>query len=336
MASKPNNIVTVIADSQFVLPVYILILSLKAQQPAQRIHVLGISLSKEEKKLFTQFENVFVFDSSIPFSRRPGAMRIIADILKGEALMTAKDCEEEWVALLDGDCIAVGDITPYLEPGEPALYARTRPHEEDDRIFRYYRRPGDSLHGVPDHFIQRWQQDVGQRTKPARTGTVLSGNLVLHRDFLDFSKVWKTFMLKVLRYDDPAETDVAYYMPAEFALSAWMMFAEHRPPLREVLLNSNPNAFLAHLGPAPKYWKQWTLRNLRHFDSVVQLIQWAGKQGYAIPELPYTLKKRNKPIILVIATAYDTANTLKRMIKRTYRRLAGNNPERQARRYNQQ
>jgi len=336
MQNKPQSVVTVITDSQFLIPVYILILSLKFFQPAQRIHVLCISLSDEEKKFFTQFENVFVFDSSIPRSETPGAMRIIADILKGEALLTAKDCAEPWVALLDGDCIATGDITQYLQPEEPALYARSRSMEEDDRIFKYYHRPGDPKSGIPGYFMKRWKEDVRQRDTPAYSTTVLSGNLILHRDYLKFAESWKTFMEKVLFHDDPRKTDVAYYMPAEFALSAWLMFSENSPPLRKVQLNSNPAAYLAHLGPAPRYWRLWTLRNLKYFDPVIRLLRWAAEQGYAIPVLPYALKKRNKTAIIVTAVAYRIVSTVRRNIKWLHKQITGNTPERQARRYRQQ
>lgn len=335
MHNKPKAIVTIIADSGFVIPVYILILSLKFYEPNQRIHVLGISLSDKEKSLFTQFENVFVFDSSIPRSNKPGAMRIIADILKGEALLTAKNCEEPWIALLDGDCIATGPLEPYLAPAEPALYARSRTAEEDARIFQYYRLPGESKNAIPDRFLNRWQEDVGQNETPARATTVLSGNLILHRDYLDFARVWQDFMQKVLIYDDPSKTDIAYYMPAEFALSAWLLFAKNPPPLREVLLNSNPTAYLAHLGPAPRYWQFWTLKKLSYFDSVIRLLDWAKKQGKQIPVLPFALKKRSKPLVEVTAYVYEAFFWIKRKTKYLRKKFVGNSPNRQAQRYRQ-
>ncbi|NOU36487.1 MAG: hypothetical protein HOO88_06930 [Kiritimatiellaceae bacterium] len=336
MQSKPKTIVTVIADSNFVIPVYILVLSLKFFEPAQRIHILGISLSAAEKAFFTQFENVFVFDSSIPRSDKPGAMRIIADILKGEALMTAKDCEEPWIALLDGDCIATGNLEPCLAPSEPALYARSRTLEEDDRIFQYYRIPGEPDHGIPRRFLNRWRQDVGPHSEPSRTTTVLSGNLVLHRNYLDFARIWQTFMEKVLVHTDPSKTDVAYYMPAEFALSAWLMFAENPPPVREVLLNSNPDARLVHLGPAPKYWRFWTLKKFEFFNPVIRLLDWAKDQGYERPLLPAALKKRNKALIIAGAFTYEAFIMVRRKIKKFCKRAVGNSPDRQAQRYARQ
>jgi hypothetical protein len=319
MHDHPKAVVTIIADSRFVLPVYVLVLSLKFFQPEQRIHILGISLSETEKAFFTQFEKVFVFDSSIPRSDKPGAMRIIADILKGEALLTAKDCDEPWIALLDGDCIATGDLSPYLQPTEPAFYARSRSKAEDTGIFRDYRRPDDPNDGIPEHFLNRWRKDVGQRETPAYRTTILSGNLVLHRRYLDFANTWGTFMKRVLVPDAPEKTDTAYYMPAEFALSAWMMFAYNPPPLRNVLLNSNPQAYLAHLGPSPKYWRLWTRKNLRHFDSVMQLLDWAHERKYAIPLLPYTLKKRNKKVIVFLAFTYEIIKTTGRKLKQIFR-----------------
>jgi len=315
MQIKPQALVTVIADRGFVLPVYILILSLKQIQPEQRIHVLGISLSAEEKKWFTQFSNVFVFDASLPRSGTPGAMRVIADLLKAEALLTAKGCDEPWIALLDGDCIATGDISPYLAPSEPALYVRSRPAQEDHKIFRYRRKAEEPGYGIPPSFLNRWQADVGQKTLPARSSTVCSGNLVVHRSFLDRIEEWGAFMRKVLPSAEPFALDQAYYMPAEFALSAWLMFAETVPPVREVLLNSNPDAFLAHLGPAPVYWRLWTRRNLRYFDRIMQLLDQAENDGFAIPVLPYTLKKRNKPFIQAAACGYEALCRIRWAVK---------------------
>jgi hypothetical protein len=336
MQNKPKAVVTVIADSNFVIPVYVLVLSLKRHEPAQRIHILGISLTDTDKAFFTQFENVFVFDSSIPYSNKPGAMRIIADILKGEALLTAQACDEPWVALLDGDCIATGNLAPYLAPNEPALYARARTVEEDDRIFHYYRLPDDPVSGIPKKFLDRWQRDVGQNTEPARNTTVLSGNLVLHRSLLHFAKDWTGFMKTVLVYDEPSKTDTAYYMPAEFALSALLMFSRNPPPVRNVLLNSNPDARLVHLGPAPKYWRFWTVKKLEFFDPVLSLLDWAKTQGYAIPLLPPALKKRNKAYIMAVAFVYELLLIMRRTMKQLYKRIAGNSPDRQARRYGRQ
>jgi hypothetical protein len=330
MNNEPKAIVTVIADSGFVIPVFILVLSLKFYEPDQRIHILGISLSENEKALFTQFKNVFIFESSIPRSDKPGAMRIIADILKGEALLTAKDCKEPWIALLDGDCIATGPLSPYLAPAEPALYARPRTAEEDNQIFRYYRSPDDTKNGIPGSFLNRWREDVGQNKTPARATTVLSGNLILHRDHLDFAHVWQDFMQKVLIYSDPSKTDIAYYMPAEFALSAWLMFADNPPPVRDVLLNSNPKAYLAHLGPAPRYWKLWTLKKLKYFDAVIRLLDWAEKQGIAIPLLPYALKKRNRIAIVAVAYVYEIFIWMRKKTKHVYKKVAGNPQNRQS------
>lgn len=328
-----ESVVVCIADSGFVIPAYILVLSLKHFRPGQRIHLLGISLSSDEKALFEQFENVFVFDSTIPRSNKPGAMRVIADILKGEALLTARECTEPWIALLDGDSIATGDITPYLQPGPPGLYVRERSPEEDDMIFFFYRKPGEPKHGIPHRFTDKWQQDVGEHNEPSRTTTVLSGNLVLHRDYLDFSNVWKKFMEQVLSYDNPDSNDVAYYMPAEFALSALLTFSREPPPVYTVLLGSDPKAHVAHLGPSPKYWHLWTQKNLKHFDQVTDLLNEAKSKGYRIPLLPFPLKKRNKLMITVIAALYDIAKTVWQRSKRLYKRIFGNSFKSQARRY---
>lgn len=328
-----ESVIVCIADSGFVLPVYILVLSLKHFRPAQRIHILGISLSSEEKALFTQFSNVFVFESTIARSDKPGAMRVIADILKGEALLTARECSEPWIALLDGDCLVTGDITPYLQPGQPGLYVRERSPAEDNKIFLFYRKPGEPKTGIPKMFLDTWKNDVCENPEPARTSTVLSGNLVLHRDYLDFSNVWKTFMEQVLSYENPDSNDTAYYMPAEFALSALLTFAKETPPVYGVLLGSDPHAHVAHLGPSPKYWHVWSLKNLKHFNPIMNLLDEAKANGYTIPLLPFALKKRNKLMIIMFAYFYHVAETVWKRSKRLYKRIFGNSFQSQARRY---
>lgn len=330
---KPNNIAVIITDSAFVLPTTILILSLKKHQPLQKVHVLGISLSEDEKRRFNQFDGVRVFDASIPRSNRPGAMRIIADILKTEALLTARDAEEPWVALMDSDCIATGDLTPYLQPEKPGLYARSRSSQEDTAIFSYYRRPTDSKKGIPESFMERWQADVGERESPARDRTVLSGNLVIHRDYLDFCISWGERMKQVLSYEKPESNPPEYYMPAEFVLTAQLMFGHKSPPVYPVLLNSNPDAFLAHLGPHPKYWELWTVKNLRHFDAVTRLVEQAKKEGFELPELPYALKKHNKLMVIVLAYLYEGARSARQVQKRWVQHLRGNRQHKQTQRY---
>ena len=328
-----DSIAVIIADSGYVVPAFILTLSLKHFQPTQRIHILGISLSTEEKSLFEQFDNVFVFDATIARSDKPGAMRIIADILKGEALMTATGCDESWIALLDGDSLATGDLTPYLQPVKPGLYVRQRSPEEDNSIFHFFRKPGDANTGIPESFLNRWRADVGENDTPARTTTALSGNLVIHRDYLGFATVWKELMERVLSYTDPDSNDTAYYMPAEFALSALLLFAQAPPPVYDVLLASNPDAYLAHLGPAPQYWHIWHQRKLKYFDRVMSLLDEATAKGYTIPLLPFALKKRNKIVIAAFAYSYSIAETIWWRSKRLYKRIFTNAFQSQARRY---
>jgi len=72
------------------------------------------------------------------------------------------------------------------------------------------------------------------------------------------------------------------------------------------------------------------------FDPVMHLLDWAKKQGYAIPLLPYALKKRNKPAIVAMASACGVFNALRWKLKRFHKKIAGNSPEQQARRYGQQ
>src|SRR5438093_7492518 len=101
--SAINVTAVTIADRNFFIAVFVLILSLKYHRVRARLNVLSVGLSAEQIKLLTQFEDVRVIEAD-PANKRGPATR------KGEAMLTAEGDDSEYIALLDGDCIATGDL----------------------------------------------------------------------------------------------------------------------------------------------------------------------------------------------------------------------------------
>ena len=180
-----------ITDQNFFIAIYVLVLSLKYHRVRARINVLGVGLTAVQKRQLEQFEGVRVFAADMTNTRGPTSR-------KGEAILTAEGDGSEYIALMDGDCIATGDITPYLEAGEEAFFARWREGDEEAMIFNDFYRTGDHRGGIPKRVLETWRKDVGERETPAITNTVLGGNLIVHRNHLDFVRQWQQQIYKVL------------------------------------------------------------------------------------------------------------------------------------------
>lgn len=310
--AKTANVTAVtITDRGFFIAVFVLIVSLKYHRVRARINVLSVGLTAREKELLGQFEDVRVFEAD-PANTRGPATR------KGEAMLTAEGDDTDYIALLDGDCIATGDLTPFLEAGEEAIFARSRLADEEADIFSPHYRAGDARGEIPRHVLETWRADVGERATPAISNSVLGGNLIIHRRHLGFVRKWQRQMLKVLPEDLQAthdSTSDAYFQVDEFVLGSLLAFAADAPPLRRVKLDSHPEIYLAHLGPSPKPWVLWCPEKLRYFPQVAALIEWAAREGFALPPIPWTFRRRNA--WLVFASAYKFG------VLRKCKRLAG-------------
>ena len=134
--SKDSCAIVIITDSNFVLAVYILVASIRFHGVTNPISILGIALEASEKELLSQFDAVTVVDSEFTSLGNRTSLRAIANICKREAIMAVKDLDVDYIALLDGDCIITGNITPYLYPDKAGIYLRIRSASEDSMIFK--------------------------------------------------------------------------------------------------------------------------------------------------------------------------------------------------------
>ncbi len=311
--AAPRLIVT-IADGSYVIPAYVLILSLLRHNVQARIHLLGVGLSADQKALFTQFPAVRVFEADLS-NRRNAATR------KAEALLTAAEVPCETISLFDADCIVTGNLTRYLDQTTPGLSARFKTPPEDAMVFHARYEPGEPRGGIPRKMLAVWQRDVGERPAPALANTICGGNLTLHHTHLGFARQWHAQMMKVLpnratpQAHDPA--NLAYSQLDESVLNSLLAFAREVPPLSRGRFDLDPAACLIHLGPCnPRYWVFWRLDRLRHYQPVIELIEWAQQSGYRTPPLTWSLKRSWKPLVILVAYAYETWPRAKRLAKR--------------------
>ena len=308
--------VVTITDRNYVLPVYILLLSLKYHGVQCRARVLGVDLTEEQKRLLDQFDGVEIIEGDLSNSRN-------ATTRKAEAILAARDTGAEFITLLDGDCIATGDITKYLTPDRPGLMSRRKTDAEDGGCFRKHYLPGEKRGGVPQKILDSWREDVGDRPESAIRNTVIGGNLCVHRDHLEFIELWHAQMMKVLpnegteyAYDYNSQ---AYFQLDESVLNSLLAFSSKAPPMLDYLFGKDVNAYVAHLGPGrPRFWEGWRFDRLRYHPQIMTMLDWGRDRGYELPKLPWTLRKANKPFVYLSAWKHGAMETAKRALRPAY------------------
>ena len=312
---SPTSTIVLVADRFFLLPTFVLVLSLKYQGVKANIALLSVGFEPEERGLFEQFDGVTVFEAA-PSNNWNACTR------KVEAILNAADFNTDFYALLDADSIAAGDISDQLTPDEPALYVRARSKEEEAILFRPYYKAGDPPGSIPQHVRDTWRRDVGERQECRLAHTILSGNFVVHADYMEFLRRWDAQMKRVLpRRDRRSAHDQslpAYSQLDESVLNSLLAFAREAPPVRPTPFDKNPDAYVAHLGPSPKYWILWPRNKLRYFDAVTGWLERARAEGYRLPRLPWTLKRRNKPLAYAGAMLLEAWRSSKSLVRRRF------------------
>jgi len=319
-AARTKPTVVTITDRNYVLPVYILLGSLRYHRVICHIDVLGVDLTEAQVRLLEQFPETKVHRAD-PSNPGNAATR------KAEAILLGSTRESDFITLLDGDSIATGDISDRLNPPQPGILSRRKSTAEDTAVYRSRYASGEEPGGVPRAVLDRWREDVGERETPAITNTVIGGNLTIHRDYLGFVRKWQDQMTKVLpRYDTRIAYDFdseAYHQMDESVLNSLLAFAYDAPPIREYLFNQDVNAYVAHLGPGkPRFWNLWRLEKIRYHKQVRRILKWARDSGYDLPELPWTLRSRNTPAVYVSALGHYSLRKTKQAAERARYGLA--------------
>lgn len=307
-------VVVTITDRGYIIPTFILILSLRYYKVQAQIHVLCVDLTEEEKQLFTQFDDVVVFDADLSNKRNPTTR-------KAEAILTVTNKDIKLISLFDGDCIVTGDITHLLKQDTPSLSARFKSRKEDGWVFSKYYEEGDEYGYIPKKILDEWQRHVGELEKPSRKNTVAGGNLAVHTDYLWFIKKWHEQMMQILpNYNTGVAYDyklTAYSQLDESILNSLLTFSEEVPPLTAGWFDKDPDAFLAHLGPGnPRYWKRFPKSKLVYLDKILMFIDWGKNENYKFPKLSWTLNAKLKWVIKFVAHLFELKVIAKRIVKK--------------------
>lgn len=298
-------------DANYFWGAFLLTASLRQNRVAAPIHVLANGFDAEHTGMLEQFGKVRV----IPLT--PDNPRSLVTI-KPHALMTA---QTKWLAWLDADCMAIGDVSALLPPENGACQARLRAPAENAEIYGDKYRVGDRHGGYPAWVLEQWRKDVGDRQQPQHDTAAVANALVLHEKHRDFLELWDQQMQRVI----PACATLmdsrlgAYHMSDESVLNSLLAFSSIAPPVGPFQLNRYPERHVAHFGGKAKPWIRWTSGIWYCYEPIQRLLTWLRVEGHKTPPLPRSLQRWRKPAVRAGVQAAAWKTSAKRAVRRAMR-----------------
>lgn len=273
-------------DHKFLWGALLLGISMRYNGMSCPYHVLGYDLSEADVRILEGIPNTKVFPTSKEDSRSICTQKPLA-------VATADTPIIVW---MDADCVVSGNVEPYFVCPDNALQIRQRDARENASVYRNYYRRKDQYGAFPQAVIDTWQRDVGDRVQSSIQRSYQTNCFVMNQSHLDFVKLWKKQMEKVIPahitgvYNPQSE---AYSMTDESVINSLFAFSSLAPETHEYLLDRDPEASCIHFGLSPKPWQGWTLQSFNTWGLIQNLLNWANKEGIALPELPSSFRNEN-------------------------------------------
>lgn len=285
MIDAQHTVVTA-CDRKFVWGALLLGLSMRYHGMSCPYHVLGYDLSVKDVRTLEGIPGTKVFPTNKADSRSICTQKPLA-------IATADTPIVVW---MDADCVVSGNLESYFVCPGDALQIRQRDARENASVYRNYYRRNDKYGAFPQTVMDIWQRDVADNAKSRIQRSYQTNCFVMNRSHLDFVKLWKKQMEKVIpaRITDVYNPQsVAYSMTDESVINSLFAFSSLAPNTYEYLLDRDPEASCIHFGLRPKPWQGWTLQTFHAYGLVQTLLNWAIRQGIALPELPPSFRSEN-------------------------------------------
>jgi hypothetical protein len=304
-------------DHNFIWGTVLLLLSLRRHGVQIPVHVVTYKLGEADCALLRQIGGVTLFQASDDAGRR----HIVYQ--KTAAILTA---ETDLIMWIDSDCIVTGDVTPLIGATGEGLQIRMRPESEIAYLFkrRYVR--GEPRGTLPRRVLEIWRADVGERQIPAINTSCNAHCFTVHRTHLNFIRRWDAQIRQVIPDNATGgvvnDRSFAYFLLDESVMSSLLTFSEEPPPIKRYTMEDDSSCSVVHFGGRPKPWQRWLLRNMDYFDEVTGLLEWAEKQGWQLPAVPWCLQRKNKVLCRLDALFFEAGRLIWRAIcglkKKTY------------------
>jgi hypothetical protein len=284
----PNVTIVSACDRNFIWGAYLLAASVAKEIPGVPMHLLQTGFTEEDIRMIEQFPGIKV----LPLA--DGDKRNVSN-RKAEAILSAVD--SEFIAWLDADCMVIGDVRELLIPENGEFQIRLREVEENGWVWNAHYEPGDTFGKLPKAVESEWQRDVGEREEARTQMACVANAFVLHQRHLPFIRKWQAQIQQVLPSNSTKLVDkssMAYFMIDESVLSSLIAFSHEAPPISPLRLNRIPERHVAHFGSTPKPWQRWRKQLWYCYPHIIELLEWARKNGYAMPPLPPSFDPKNR------------------------------------------
>jgi lipopolysaccharide biosynthesis glycosyltransferase len=291
IAKKFSSTIVSACDSNYFWGAFLLACSIQYNKLDTYFHLLGYKLENSEREVLSQFESCQVISVTEEISRSLCTVKPLA----------IKSATTDFVTWLDADCLVKGDISEKLAPNDEKFYIRFRELRENASVYlRRYQKISE-FGFVAQSVLDIWKKDVAERNNPRFSTTVLTNCFTFHKKNLSFIENWEKQMEKVI----PASVNsvyqsnsTGYFMTDESVLNSLFLFASTIPEIGLYPYDNDDDGFIIHFGVTPKPWQQWTIRHFQYFDYVIELLDWAARNGMNLPELPSSFQKKNRQYYL--------------------------------------
>lgn len=212
---------------------------------------------------------------------------------KAEALLLA---DSDFVAWVDVDCMALGNIDKYFIPEDGNFQIRKRGAIENAMVFSDHYTRSDDPEGIPRSILTKWCEDVAEKEFPALATTCSTCCLSFHKNLRNFISRWDEQIQKVLPNSDTGTVnwnDKVYFQIDESVLNSLLAFSDAAPAPNTYQLDKDPNAYLVHFNLRPKPWEGWQYHHLKHFDLILEIIDDLKMRGYTLPPTPSSFIRSN-------------------------------------------
>ncbi len=314
-----NKTIVTACDANYLWGALLLIVSIRKFNLNTKIVVSVYDFTEEQMAYLSQFPDVEVVEGI-----NPGNQCVC--VMKPQAILAAKT---DWVIWMDSDCIVTHDITDLLVTTQDGIQMRFREKEENATVYRNYYKKIDKVGLIPEEVLETWRQDIGER-ETSRIETVGQTNcFVIHKDSYPFIYKWQSQMLKVLPsrlanvYN---KKDQAYSMTDESVFNSLFAYSNEIPKISKYLLDIGNPPYLVHFGLAQKPWTGWSVKTLRYYKLVQDLLEWARIEGYSLPPIPKPMHVANRTgeyckayMGSIVATAKYKLSTLRYSVLRNFK-----------------
>lgn len=293
--SYDNTIVSA-CDEGYVWGVWLLLASIRRSGMVEPVLIGAYNWSSAWKEDILKFPGVEL--AELPITDRRSVT-----CSKPEIMLHAKTGRVTW---LDCDGYLTGDCSAALDGPAETVNIRLRTPPEVTELYRKSRCPGEAPGEIPASILGVWQRDVAGLAEPryrrSASAGVIGLSLPRYRGFLER---WRGQMQRVLPADVAvvADGNAAYFQTDDSVLNSLLLFDREAPEVMPGYTADHlDKPHFVHFGFNPKPWVMWNRHSFRHFDAVMDIVEWAVAQGYG-PRvaLPYTFRRENKRLCQVLS-----------------------------------